>query len=251
MTDAIPPTMTVVQPAPASPSALRSGRAHLRLWFLALICLFADLWSKAWAFDSIKVGEVRPFIRGILEFRLSLNPGALFGLGSGLVPVFIIASIAALAFVIYLFAGTRREQWVMHAALALIFAGAMGNLYDRTIMQRDLLRFKAVDGRQPFSLLGDIEGDRSANVIKFRPWGDARHAQQVSRDELTDDPRRVGVVRDFLKIRLQVGKRELWPWVFNLADVFLVVGVGVLLLSYTARSPAPASATTPVAEQAV
>jgi signal peptidase II len=228
-----PPPVT--DPAPPPPSAIRSVRAHVRLWLLALLGLAADLWSKAWAFDHLKPGEVRPFISGLLEFRLSLNPGALFGLGSGLVPVFIVASIAALGFVVYLFAGTRRNQWILHAALALILAGALGNLYDRTFERRDMLRLANEDGRGPITVLGDIEGDRSAPVISFRPW--LHSVRRIDRKDLVEPPRRVGVVRDFLKFQLKVGERDVWPWVFNLADVFLVIGVGVLLISYCVRAP--------------
>lgn len=230
-----PPASVPSETAPLPPSAIRSGGAHLRLWLLALIGLGVDLWSKAWAFDHLRPGEVRPFIPGVLEFRLSLNPGALFGLGSGLVPVFIIASIAALGFVIYLFAGTRRGQWVLHAALSLILAGAMGNLYDRSFEQRDMLRIAGNDERGPVTLLGDIRGDRAAENIMFTPW--LYSTRTIPRAELAEPPRRVGVVRDFLKFQLKVGQRDVWPWVFNLADVFLVVGVGVLLLSYCVRTP--------------
>lgn len=40
-----------------------------------------------------------------------------------------------------------------------------------------------------------------------------------------------GLVRDFIKIDLQVSTLKLWPWIFNVADVLLVVGVGLLLMN--------------------
>lgn len=40
-----------------------------------------------------------------------------------------------------------------------------------------------------------------------------------------------GAVRDFIKIELKLGSVELWPWIFNVADMLLVCGVSVLLLN--------------------
>jgi lipoprotein signal peptidase len=41
----------------------------------------------------------------------------------------------------------------------------------------------------------------------------------------------VGFVRDFIKIPTHwLGGRELWPWVFNVADMLLVGGVAILSL---------------------
>jgi len=41
-----------------------------------------------------------------------------------------------------------------------------------------------------------------------------------------------GEVRDFIYFSIVVGNKELWPWVFNVADVALVVGVLGLLLGW-------------------
>jgi signal peptidase II len=42
----------------------------------------------------------------------------------------------------------------------------------------------------------------------------------------------VGTVRDFIHLSVSVGDFKLWPWVFNIADVALVVGVFGLLLGW-------------------
>jgi len=41
-----------------------------------------------------------------------------------------------------------------------------------------------------------------------------------------------GYVRDFIQFTAHLGDRVLWPYVFNLADVYLVVGVAVLVCVY-------------------
>jgi signal peptidase II len=42
----------------------------------------------------------------------------------------------------------------------------------------------------------------------------------------------VGTVRDFIHLSVSFGNFKLWPWVFNIADVALVVGVLGLLLGW-------------------
>lgn len=41
-----------------------------------------------------------------------------------------------------------------------------------------------------------------------------------------------GKVRDFIKITTKVLDYDIWPWVFNVADMCLVVGVGLLLINF-------------------
>ncbi len=47
-----------------------------------------------------------------------------------------------------------------------------------------------------------------------------------------------GFVRDLFQFTLTVGGKALWPFVFNAADVFLVLGVGMLAIAIL-RSPRP------------
>ena len=125
----------------------------------------------------------------VLEFRLVLNPGAVFGIGAGKRWFFVLFTGGALVFGLYMFAAwTRGRDYAAHAALGLIAAGGLGNLYDRLLYGcvRDFLSF--LPGvNLPFGLTW--------------PGGDARA----------------------------------WPWVSNVADAFLIVGVLVLVM-YTMRA---------------
>lgn len=156
-------------------SAIRHFPSHLRLWIFAVLGLVLDLWSKYWAFSTLNQIEHRPVLKGWLSFVLSYNTGALFGIGKGFKPVFILASVAAFAFVLYLFGQYSRTRKSLHYALGMIMAGALGNVYDR-----------------------------------------------VS----------IGKVRDFIKFEASIGNFELWPWVFNVADMLLVMGVILLLINF-------------------
>ena len=216
--------------------------SHARFWVPALLLLWLDLWSKKWAFGTLDPETPRTVIKGWLEFRRSLNDGAVFGSFSGFVDVFILASLFALAFVFYMFAFSRRTQWGLHVALALILSGAVGNLYDRRYVVADVARVTDESGIQR-SLVGLIVSDPSDEMIRIGDWPDGANPRTFARDEVT--LQRQGVVRDFIKFvpRLPVwiprfGGREAWPWVFNIADASLVCGVGMLLIScWTDRKP--------------
>jgi lipoprotein signal peptidase len=113
-------------------SAIAHVPSHIRLWTVAVVGLGLDLWTKAWAFSTLRPDEKQVIIENLCSFQLSLNPGALFGLGAGMAPVFVGASVLALLFVLYLFANAGASRWSMHLALGLVLGGALGNLYDRS-----------------------------------------------------------------------------------------------------------------------
>ncbi len=111
-------------------------------------------------------------IDGFWKWRLSMNPGSAFGLFSSQQGARIGLSVVGIIAVIGMFwmlRKARRDQTILHWALALVAGGAVGNLIDR---------------------------------IYF------------------------GVVTDFV---LWHYKTHEWP-VFNVADVVLVVGVGLMFI---------------------
>ena len=162
----LPHANTVITLAKSSPLA------WARFVLIAGCGLTADLWTKHLAFAWLGYGPDSHhvvLIPDVLQLRTTLNPGAVFGVGPGLAPLFILISLIAIGFVVYVFMNTQRRQWVMHIALGLILAGAMGNLYDR-----------AFNG---------------------------------------------GKVRDFILLHY-------WPWIFNLADAMLCIGVPLLVICW-------------------
>ena len=69
---------------------------------------------------------------GVFGFQTSLNEGALFGMGQGMVALFGgLSVLAALGVLYWLFvAGAARDR-LLTVALACVMAGVLGNLYDR------------------------------------------------------------------------------------------------------------------------
>lgn len=212
------------------PSALRHGPSHMRLWLATIIGLAADLWTKDWAFKNLSFDEKRPLLDNVVTMQLSLNPGALFGVGAGLAPLFVGASVLALLFVLYLFAGSPPKRWSLHLALGLVLAGALGNLYDRTTQTAYVVNDP--QGRRDIGTLVEERGGKVLLTDFGRPEGIRRIWDKPTDARSGPQP----VVRDFIKIELISGK--LWPWIFNIADALLVVGVAVLLLNFwTERGP--------------
>ena len=100
-------------------------------------CLI-DLATKSWAFGWLGMPDpTRPrppwwLWENVLGFETSLNDGALFGIGQGLVAVFAgLSIVAAIGILLWLFVAGAARDWLLTVALACVTAGIFGNLYDR------------------------------------------------------------------------------------------------------------------------
>jgi lipoprotein signal peptidase len=219
-------------PGSAPGPAFYDFASHLRLWPVAVIGLFVDLWTKHWAFHKLDPERGQIIIPHLMSFHRSLNTGALFGLGKGLTAIFIVASLLALGFVLFLFIQSTRDRRSLHVALALVLAGALGNLYDRAFSIADVVHF-TVQNRQ-YSEVGKVVSENDRGVL-LGVWPEGTRARLIPHER---QPRiqQKGVVRDFIRMepRITLGQHQfdIWPWVFNIADVLLVVGVGLLMLNF-------------------
>jgi signal peptidase II len=134
-------------------SAFRSPGALIRFFLTAAIGVSLDLWTKSLAFAklAIPLGDGRfyskpPYqvIPGWLEFEITSNHGAVFGLGQGQRILFIVVSAGAILFLLYLFA-TGGKKPVYQILLGMLMAGVLGNLYDRVALGyvRDMIHIFA------------------------------------------------------------------------------------------------------------
>jgi len=201
--------------------------SHLRLWLVTALGLAADLWTKEWAFGSLTSSESRVVIKNLCNLQLSLNPGALFGIGAGMAPIFVTASVLALLFVLYLFANSGSRRWSMHLALGLVLGGALGNLWDRTTQEAYVARF--ADGRR---VVGTLHGEPSESGVMLGDFPDGQNPRFFNGRLDSDASGVQPVVRDFIRIEAKINGYHLWPWVFNIADALLVFGVGILLINF-------------------
>ena len=172
---------------------LKSPAALARFVGTMLIGLALDLWTKAWSFNELLVSitrlsdgsydvrsEVYRFLPGWLHFEVTVNQGAVFGIGQGQRPLFLAVSVLAIGFLTFLFATSGRQRFYQFI-LGMLLAGVLGNMYDR---------------------------------INF------------------------GYVRDMIHALPRWPKA--FPWIFNIADCLLCVGVGLMIAYSLLFAPHPA-----------
>lgn len=210
-----------VAPAPVDPHRLRRSAPHrvdlafrspaawTILLLTAIIGLSLDLSTKSWAFaaasdapvvldrevlvenphvDPVPRNATVQLVPHLLQVRLVINRGAVFGLGANQRLFFVAFTLAALLGGVCIFGWMSSPRCrIGHLGIGLVFAGGLGNLYDR-------VRFGAVR-----DFLHTLPGRR----LPFE-W------------------------------RWPGGNPELCPWVFNVADVLLLIGM-VLLMTHLSR----------------
>ncbi|MGN6725751.1 MAG: signal peptidase II [Tepidisphaeraceae bacterium] len=130
-------------------SPLHSLKSWLCLLLPLVLGLSLDLSTKHWAFQPYPgglvtgstvddqgrfqvVSEEAHFIDGFLHFHANVNYGAVFGIGQGHRSVFVVVSVGALALLMYLFMRSGRQH-LYQLLLGVLFAGVLGNLYDRMV----------------------------------------------------------------------------------------------------------------------
>jgi signal peptidase II len=219
---------------------MRHLPSHLRLWMVAACGLAVDLGSKHWAFHTLRQGgEPRVLIPHVLEFQTMLNSGALFGIGRGQTALFLVASALALAMVLWMFAHSPPRRRLLQVALGAILAGALGNMYDRAFVKLLPMRVAAENGQYDDLCFEVIHADEHEIVLREYPAGEGSLERTITDPSRVRLREPVGYVRDFIKIptRLPSGlstrlfgkpNQDLWPWVFNVADMLLVGGVAIL-----------------------
>lgn len=110
-------------------------KGKLPFLLIALLGIALDLGTKEIAFHHPQQhpGERIAVIHNdhfVLYWHQVENPGGMFGIGQGLGGVLKYARLLALGLVLYFFLKARSNSKLFLASLSLIFAGAVGNLYD-------------------------------------------------------------------------------------------------------------------------
>jgi signal peptidase II len=121
---------------------------------MTVVAALIDLASKAWVFHAMKVRidpdllQVMPHrpvevIPGVFHLVCALNKGGMWGFFAGHTFALVIFSIVCIAVIAVMVVKLKPSQHLMRIALALILAGAIGNLWDRLTIGavRDFLDF--------------------------------------------------------------------------------------------------------------
>lgn len=100
-------------------------------------------------------GESRLYLTGNITFRLltSFNRGALWGLGQNYTSLYAVMSVVACLAIVYwlFFYGGARSRWLT-VALGFIFAGTVGNLYDRLALHGCIVNGEEIRAVRDFLL---------------------------------------------------------------------------------------------------
>lgn len=119
--------------AAASNASLASRIDALFPWVIAIGILTADQITKQMALASLEAGRLVPVVGSYLSLTYVRNPGIAFGLHLGAFsrPFFVLTALAVLAALIAFYRSTPREDRLRRLAIAVLCAGAIGNLIDR------------------------------------------------------------------------------------------------------------------------
>ena len=119
------------RPAAAGGTRARSRtRLATLMYSTALVVVAFDRATKFLAEHHL-AGHPRTLIPGVLQLQYTTNPGGAFGLFGGATWLFLTATIAVSA--VILFASFNLPNRTLAVALGLVFGGAIGNLTDRVI----------------------------------------------------------------------------------------------------------------------
>jgi signal peptidase II len=108
-------------------------------WLLAIsaLIIFLDRFTKTWVEAHIRLGGAIPVVPGILRITHWTNEGAAFSLFAGSANPRMVqwgligfSSLAALV-VLFMLVRLADHFTLSSVALALVFAGALGNVHDR------------------------------------------------------------------------------------------------------------------------
>jgi len=165
----------------------RRGRLAL-VGIVVVLTLIADLWSKAWAWDTLRDADPVTLIDHVLYLKFGFNTGSAFSFlrdAEWSRMFFIGVTVLALVYMGWLAYRMPTRRAYGFVAVGMIAGGALGNLHDRFVRQLEVY----------------LDGER---ILRY------------------------GVV-DFLQFYYDWDDGDYWP-IFNVADVALVVGVGLLLI---------------------
>jgi signal peptidase II len=110
---------------------------------VAVVVVTADAVSKALVLRDLPGRPPVRLLDGLLTLRLTVNPGAAFGVGTSYTAIIALIACGVIVYVIRMAARLRSLSWTI--GLGLLLGGAAGNLGDRLFRAPGPLRGSVVD----------------------------------------------------------------------------------------------------------
>ncbi len=174
---------TPVAPEGVPPASLPNG---FLFWPVAMLVVVLDVVTKAIAATALIPALIpHPVIGDVARLTLVYNKGAAFGLHVGAYsrPIFAVLTIGALAILWRLYRATAPADWRRVFALALVSAGAVGNLIDRVRSARgvvDFIDIGTATWRWPTFNVADIAVTTGAVLLAIVLWREDRAAAHAA-----------------------------------------------------------------------
>lgn len=124
------------------------------LLILAPVIFAADLVTKVLALSALEGEPPVRLLGGAVYLQIVRNPGAAFGMATGMTWLLTIVAVGVVVAIIWIMPKLRSVGWSI--GLALVLAGALGNLVDRFFREPGPLRGHVVDFVSLFGPNGEV-----------------------------------------------------------------------------------------------
>lgn len=147
-------------------------------WPVLIVVILVDLLTKSLAVQLLPPnGFAEPILGEVLKFGLVYNPGAAFGLYLGAYSrwIFMALTLGALLILWRLYQQTASDQRLRALAIAMVAAGAIGNLIDRIRSDLGVVDFIDVGfglHRWPTFNVADMAVSGGAFLLAWVLWGE-------------------------------------------------------------------------------
>jgi signal peptidase II len=154
---------------------MRSRSKGWLFWPVLLVVLVVDVITKAIAERNLLRGIPYEVLGSTVQLKLVYNPGAAFGFSLGPQSrwIFAVLTIVALVILARLYRATLAGHTARVAALALVCAGAVGNLIDRLRSFFGVVDFIDIgvgDSRWPTFNVADMAVSVGAALLAWVLW---------------------------------------------------------------------------------
>jgi signal peptidase II len=147
----------------------------------ALILL--DRWAKWWAAKALHVGQPEPLIGGSIRLTRVHNVGGAFGIFPGSGELFLaVSAVVSLVLLVLLLLG-RVRGILARVGIAVVLAGAIGNLIDR-FLYGFVLDFFEIRGFPVFNLADACITVGAGLIILHALIGGDRHRARRQADRV-------------------------------------------------------------------
>jgi len=166
-------------PAEETSGGVRKGA--LLAWVVGIVVVL-DYVTKEWIVRTIPMYERRDVLGDWFRLTYTHNPGAAFGINIGEHSrvFFLVLALVALVVLALIYRGTSRKDGLRLFAVALVMAGAIGNVLDRLRYSAGVVDFLDVgigDARWPTFNVADSAVSVGAVLLLVSFWLEERRAR--------------------------------------------------------------------------